>query len=263
MSDDPVLVSVDREGVGWITLNRPRVHNAFNDGLIIRLGDALNRVASDPAVRAIALCAKGRSFSAGADLNWMRAMADYSESENVTDARAAADIFRTLDALSKPTVAVVHGSAFGGGVGLVAACDIAIAAEESMFTLSEVRLGLIPSIIGPYVIGAIGARQARRYFQTAEQFSAAEALRIGLVHQVVPTSSLEETVSSVLTSLVGNSPKAMAAAKTLVRDIAGRRVNDELVEDTSRRIASLRASDEGREGLSAFLEKRLPSWVKS
>ncbi len=263
MSDVPVLVEVDREGIGWLTLNRPRVHNAFNDDLIARLGDALNRVAADPLVRAVALRAEGRSFSAGADLNWMRAMADYSENENLTDARAAAEVFRTLDALPKPTVAVVHGSAFGGGVGLVAACDIAIAAEEAMFTLSEVRLGLIPSIVGPYVIGAIGARQARRYFQTAERFSAAEAQRIGLVHQVVPADGLADAVSTVLKSLVGNGPNAMAAAKSLVRDIAGHRVDDDLVEDTSRRIAGLRASEEGREGLNAFLDKRPPAWVKA
>lgn len=256
---DAVLVTVEG-GAGWITMNRPDVHNAFNDALIADLDAAFERLAEDADARAVVVRANGRSFSAGADLNWMRAMADYTEAENRADAMAMASMFRRLYDLPKPTVAMVQGSAFGGGVGLVAACDIAIAAEEVQFSFSEARLGLIPAVISPYVIAAIGARQAVRYFQTAERFSAAEAAAMGLLHQVVAPGDLAGAVDAVLKAVAGNGPAAMAQSKALVRDIAGRLVDDATVAETARRIARLRASDEGREGVAAFLERRAPAW---
>ena len=261
MSDDPVLVAVDAgRGIGWLTLNRPDIHNAFNDVLIARLAEALRELEADGRVRVVALTGAGRSFSAGADMHWMRRMAAYSFDQNLTDARAATALMRTLDRLAKPTVAVVQGSAFGGGVGLVAACDMAIAAEEAQFSLTEVRLGLIPSIIGPYVLAAIGTRQARRYILSAERFSAVEARRIGLVHEVVPGAELAAAADRLLDAVAANGPAAMAAAKNLIADLTARPINDEVQELTARRIAEIRASDEAREGLAAFLEKRPPLW---
>lgn len=249
-------------GVATLTLNRPELHNAFDDALIAALTAALRRLEADPAVRVVVLAANGKSFSAGADLNWMRRMADYTVAQNLDDARGLAELMRTLNALAKPTVARVQGAAYGGGVGLVACCDIAVAADSASFCLSEVRLGLIPAVISPYVVNAIGERQARRYFVSAERFDAAEAQRIGLVHEVVPAAALDAKVSELLATLAGNGPAAMVAAKDLARAVTRGPLDAAMIEDTARRIADIRASAEGREGLSAFLGKRRPAWLE-
>ncbi len=251
---------VEDDGVAWITLAREEVHNAFNETLIAELTATLGSLASDPRVRIVVLTARGRSFSAGADLRWMAAMAEYDEAGNLEDARALARLMRSLNELPKPTLALVQGPALGGGVGLVACCDIAIAAESAFFALSEVRLGLIPSVISPYVVAAMGSRAARRYFLTGEHFSAEEALHLGLVHRVVPGFGLEVAGRETIKALLAGGPGAQSAAKRLVFDLAGRRVDDALIEDTADRIARIRVSEEGREGISAFLEKRRPNW---
>lgn len=258
-----ISVQIDNRGVATLTMNRPELHNAFDDLLISDLTAALQRLDADPAVRVVLLAARGKSFSAGADLNWMRRMADYSHEQNLADALGLAELMRTLDTLSKPTIALVQGAAYGGGVGLVACCDIAVATSRATFCLSEVRLGLIPAVISPYVIAAIGARASRRYCQTAELFNAEEGYRLGLLHQVVADEQELATAARQLTEkLLENGPAAMAAAKELVAAVAGRPVDDALIGATAARIADRRASPEGREGLSAFLEKRKPAWVR-
>jgi len=247
------------DGVATVTLNRPDRHNAFDDALIARLTRAFEDLGADPAVRAVVLAAEGRSFSAGADLGWMQRMAGYSEAENLADARALGRLMHVLNDLPKPTVALVQGAAIGGGVGLVAACDIAIAAEPAVFALSEVRLGLVPAVISPFVVQAIGARAARRYFLTAERFDAATARDLGLVHRVVPAADLAAEGRQVLARLAEGGPTAQAAAKRLIFDVMDRPPAD-VLDDTARLIAEIRASDEGREGVAAFLEKRKPAW---
>lgn len=259
MSEDYV-VSVDPRGCATLTLTRPEIHNAFDDSLIAGLTSAIVELGGREAVRMIVLAAEGKSFSAGADLNWMRRMAGYSEEENYRDSVKLAELMRTLNTVPKPTIARVHGAAFGGGVGLVACCDIAVAADTASFCLSEVRLGLIPSAISPYVVAAMGARAARRYFLTAERFDATEAHRLGLVHAVVPAHELDATVDGVVEALFKGGPAAIAASKRLIADVAGVDVDEAVLADTARRIALRRASPEGREGVSAFLEKRPPSW---
>jgi len=213
-------------------------------------------------VRALVLSARGKSFSAGADLTWMKRMAGYSFDENLMDATVFSRMLHSLDRFPRPTIGLVQGAVFGGGVGLVAVCDVAIAAENAVFALSEVRLGLIPAVVSPYVVAAMGARQARRYMLTAERFNAADALRFGLVHQVVPVDGLRAAGDAILKTLAANGPCAVAEAKDLVFAVAGRPVDDALLDDTAGRIARLRASGEGREGVAAFLEKRNPAWVK-
>lgn len=255
-----LIEAVDARGVATLTLNRPDRHNAFDDVLIAALTAALDRLGADPLVRAVVLAGAGRSFSAGADLGWMRRMAGYSEAENVADAAALAHMLHTLDRLPKPTLALVHGPAYGGGVGLVACCDIALAAERAQFCLTEVRLGLTPATISPYVVAAIGARQARRWFTTAEPIPAARALAIGLVHEVVPEAELAGARDRVLDALLQGAPGAQADAKALAFLPEGRAVDAGLREETGRRIAARRASPEGREGVAAFLERRAPSW---
>ena len=250
------------EGVATMRMNRPDVHNAFDDALIAALTAELRRLDQLPEARVIVLAANGKSFCAGADLNWMRRMGKYSQEENLRDAMALAGLMRTLDGLKKPTIARVQGAAFGGGVGLVACCDIAIASTEAAFSLSEVRLGLIPSVISPYVIAAIGEREARRYFLTAERFDAAEARRIGLVHDVVGSSALDETVARISGQLLKGGPQALAAAKKLIADVSRRSMDDALSADTARRIAAIRVESEGQEGLAAFMEKRPPAWTR-
>ena len=262
MSENTVLCEVDDRGIATITLNRPDVHNAFDDALIETLTDAIKKIDGIDDVRAVVLAANGKSFSAGADLRWMQRMAGYSKEENLEDARRLAALMRALQKLSKPTLARVQGSAFGGGVGLVACCDIVIASENARFALTEVKLGLIPAVISPYLSRAMGERQARRYMLTGERFSAEEAYRLGLVHDVVPESVLDERLKSVLSMLLENGPEAMAAVKTLMDRVAGGPLDDAMIEDTARRISEVRATKEGKEGVTAFLEKRKPRWSK-
>lgn len=257
-----LLTEIDNHGCATLRLNNPEQHNAFDDRLIAEMTAALRQLADDPQVRLVTLCSSGKSFSAGADLNWMRRVADYSLEENITDALELAKLLQTLNELPKPTIALVQGATFGGGVGLVAACDIAIASEQASFCLSEVKLGLIPAAISPYLLAAIGERAARRYFLTAERFSAAEALRIGLLHQVVSTEELAKTGATLCEHLLQNGPHTLTEAKRLIRDVTGRPIDGDLIEMTAERIAAIRATNEGREGLSAFLQKRKPSWVK-
>lgn len=255
------LESIDDRGVARVTLTRTEVHNAFDDQLIAELTTALKGLEEDPRVRLVVLAAEGKSFSAGADLNWMRAMAGYSEAENLRDSEALAELLRTLNFLSKPTVALIQGPAFGGGVGLVAACDIAIASEAASFALTEVKLGLIPSVIGPYVIAAVGQRAARRYLLTGERFSADTALYLGLVHRVVPPHALEQAGDDMAETLLKNGPAAVSECKDLIFAVSQRPTDPEVIAETARRIARIRVSPEGQEGLSAFLEKRKPKWV--
>ncbi|NCP77930.1 MAG: enoyl-CoA hydratase/isomerase family protein [Desulfuromonadales bacterium] len=262
MANDHLLKAVDDLGRVTLTLNRPAQHNVFDDQLINTLTTTLKDLNADPQVRVVCLRGAGRSFSAGADLNWMRRMAEYTQAENLADAMALAELMQTLNTLAKPTLALVQGAAFGGGVGLVAACDLVLATPQASVCLSEVKLGLIPAVISPYVIAAIGARAARRYFLTAEGFDADRARQLGLVHEVVATAALDHRADLLTRQLLANGPQALAAAKQLVADVAGRPIDAELLADTAQRIATLRASDEGREGLSAFLTKRPPAWLK-
>lgn len=256
------LEEINDRGVARITLTRPEVHNAFNDTLITELTAALRGLGTDERVRAVVIAAQGRSFSAGADLNWMQRMARNTAAENLTDARALVGLMRALDTLPKPTLALVQGPAIGGGVGLVACCDMAIAAETAHFCLSEVKLGLIPAVIAPYVVAAMGERAARRYFLSAERFTAAEAQALGLVHRVVPDEALEDAGTKLVRELLRGGPAAQVAAKELIFAISGRPRDEAMVEDTAARIARIRASAEGREGIAAFLEKRKPKWIK-
>jgi len=250
-----------RNGVALLALARPDVHNAFNEALIAELTSALQALDADDSVRAVVLMGQGTSFCAGADLNWMREMAGYGHAENVTDAMALATMLKTLARMTKPTIARVHGAAYGGGVGLVACCDIAVAAQEATFALSEAKLGLVPATIGPYVVEAIGARAARRYFLTAERFEAAEAYRLGLVHDIVRLADLDNRINELLGPLLLAGPHAQAECKALVRAIGERPIDDAVIADTAQRIARVRATPEGREGVAAFLEKRAPAWV--
>ena len=262
MSEQSVTVNIDERGVATLTLNRPQVHNAFDDRLIAGLTHELRELEHNARVRVVVLAAEGKSFSAGADLNWMQRMAKYSEADNIRDAVALANLMRVLDTMSKPTLARVQGAAFGGGVGLVACCDMACASSAAVFCLSEVRLGLIPAVISPYVIAAMGQRHARRYFLTAERFDAQEALRIGLVHTVVAPEQLDATLTRMIDELLKGGPRAIAEAKDLIASVANRPIDQALAENTAARIARLRVSSEGQEGTNAFLEKRAPGWVK-
>jgi methylglutaconyl-CoA hydratase len=260
MNYHTLTIAID-ENVATITLNRPEVRNAFNEASIAELSLAFDELGRNDLVRAIVLAASGTAFCAGADLNWMKKMADYSYAENNEDAALLADMLRTIYLCPKPVVARVQGDCYAGGMGLVAACDIAVAATEANFCLSEVKLGLIPATISPYVIKAMGENAARRYCLSAERFGAPEALRIGFVHELAPASALDSAVAAIVKALVSNSPNAVREAKLLVREIAGQPVNDALLADTAARIANIRASDEGREGVASFLEKRKPSWL--
>ena len=248
-------------GVATIWMNRPEVHNAFNAQLIADLGAACRELDADAAVRVVVLAGRGKSFSAGADLNWMKAAGEAGEAENFADAMKLAGMLRTLAEMTKPTIARVHGAALGGGMGLASACDICVAGERAVFATSEVRFGIIPSAISPYVIRAIGERQAGRYFQTAERIGAARAAELGLAHEAVATDALDAKVREVVDALLQGGPRSQAAAKALIRAVASRPVDDAVVEDTARRIAGLRATPEAKEGLAAFLEKRPAAWV--
>ena len=256
-------LEIQREaGVATIWMNRPDVHNAFNAQLIADLTTACIELDADDAVRAVVLAGRGKSFSAGADLNWMKAAGEASEAENFADAMKLAGMLRTLAEMKKPTIARVHGAALGGGMGLASACDICIASDRAVFATSEVKFGIIPSAISPYVIRAIGERQAYRYFQTAERINAARAAALGLAHEAVATDELDAKVKEVVEALLQGGPKSQAAAKDLIRAVANRPVSDAVVEDTARRIASLRVTPEAKEGLAAFLDKRPAAWIK-
>jgi methylglutaconyl-CoA hydratase len=255
------MLEVAFEGhVATVTLNRPEVRNAFNETTIAELTDAFRQLDARADVRAIVLAANGPAFCAGADLNWMKRMATFSYEENRVDARQLADMLATIYRVSKPVIARVSGDAFAGGVGLVAACDIVVAVDSARFCLSEARLGLIAATIAPYVIRALGERASRRYFTTAEPFDAATACRLGLVHEVVGMDSLDSTVQKFTAALCANGPEAVRESKRLVQDVAGRLLDEALIDDTARRIAHIRASEEGREGVASFLEKRAPAW---
>jgi methylglutaconyl-CoA hydratase len=257
------LFRVERRagGVVSLTLDRPEIHNAFDDRLIAGLTGELERLGQDPDLRVLILTGAGRSFSAGADLNWMRRTASYGEVENLAGARGLAKLMQTLNELPKPTVARVNGAALGGGTGLVACCDIVVASEQATFGTTEVRLGLIPAVIGPYVLAAIGPRHARRLMLTGERIGAAEALRLGLVHEVVAPEQLDLTVERIVGELLKAGPDAITAAKQLVRDLGGRPIEPSLIDATAQRIAALRATGEAREGVGAFLEKHAPGWL--
>jgi methylglutaconyl-CoA hydratase len=247
--------------VARVTLRRPEVRNAFDDTLIARITEAFVALAGRADVRCIVLAAEGPAFCAGADLHWMRRMADYSREENIADAAGMATMLRTIAECPQPTIARVQGDVYAGGVGLVAACDMAVAVDTAAFCLSEVRIGLIPATISPYVIRAIGPRAAQRYFLTAERFLAAEAHRIGLVHQVLAVEGLDAAVDALAKALCSAGPAAVRAGKRLIADVAGHPLDDALIARTVEGIADIRASDEGREGVSSFLQKRKPGWL--
>lgn len=262
MTQDMLLESRDARGVVTLTLNRPEVHNAFNDVLIGALTTRLAALQSERNARVVVLTGAGKSFSAGADLNWMRSMARYGKDENMEDALALAELMELLDRFAKPTIARVNGPAFGGGVGLVACCDIALGTPRAKMALTEVRLGLVPAIIAPYVVRALGARQARRWFQSAEPMEAQTACALGLLHEVAAEHELDARVDAFVEALLVAGPRALAAAKKLVALIteADGNAAETLKRRTAELIARLRVSEEGQEGLAAFLEKRRPKW---
>ena len=255
-----MLTIEKKEGVARVTLNRPDVRNAFDDALISELGKAFKDIGGDPSVRVMVLAGNGPAFCAGADLNWMKRMAGYGYEQNLADAQALADMLAALDRMPKPTIARVHGPAFAGGTGLVAACDIAIGTPEAKFCFSEAKLGLSPATISPHVMRAIGERAARRYFLTAEVFDAAEAEKLGLLSVLVPSQELDPYREGLLKHLLAGGPEAMRSIKDLIRAVAGRPVDDALVKETAKRIAEIRVSPEGKEGIASFLEKRKASW---
>jgi len=247
--------------VATIWMNRPDLHNAFDETLIAELTAACVALDEDKDARVVVLAGRGKSFSAGADLNWMRRAANNGIDENLNDARALAKMLRTIAEMNKPTIARVQGAALGGGMGLASACDIAVASTKAVFATSEVKFGIIPSAISPYVLRAIGARQAYRYFQSAERIDAVRAREIGLVHETVEPEQLDAKVQEIVAALLIGGPAAQAAAKDLIRAVNNQPINDTVIEDTAHRIAHLRATPEAREGISAFLDKRQPSWM--
>ena len=254
-------VQIDRDGrVATVRLNRPDKHNAFDEHLIAELTQAFHDLAGDAAVRAVVLAANGPSFSAGADVGWMKRMSAMDRAANERDSLLLADLMAAIDRCPKPVLGLIEGAAFGGGVGLVACCDIAIATTRASFCLSEVRLGLIPAVIAPYVAAAIGLRACRRYFLTAEKFDAATAEHLGLVHRVVAPEALADARDEIVGHLLKGGPAAQAAAKDLIQRVSFAKIDEALRRDTAWRIADTRASDEGREGIAAFLEKRKPKW---
>lgn len=261
MSTYSTLEVIRHGAVATVMLNRAAVRNAFNQTSIAELDTVFRMLGDDESLRAIVLGAHGTAFCAGADLHWMQQMAAYDHAENLADAERLAAMLRTIYLCPKPVVARVQGDCYAGGMGLVAACDIAIAADQAHFCLSEVKLGLIPATIAPYVIKALGENAARRFFLTAERFDAAEAQRVGFVQQSVAAEQLDATVEAIVTALCAASPHAVREAKRLVRDVAGAPLTDALIADTAARIACVRASEQGREGVRSFLEKRKPSWL--
>jgi len=257
-----VVTQIDRHGNAAVMLNRPEVHNAFDPEMTADLASTLGRLDADPGVRSVTLSGTGKNFCAGADIEHMKESAKFSSEQNFEAARQTAAMFHALYTLSKPTLACVRGAVRGGGVGLVAACDIAIASNEATFRLSEAKLGIIPAMISPYVIAAIGERHARRYMLSGEEFGAATARVIGLVHEVVEDAELNSSVNRMLSNLFSSGPYAMAAIKRLIPNISRSAINDAMVDETARRIAEIRTTPEGQEGLAAFLEKRRPRWLE-
>ena len=249
-----------KDGIARVTLDRPELRNAFDDALIKLLHEAFVSLGEDKAIRVVILAGNGPAFCAGADLNWMKRMAKYGYDENLADAKALAQMLATLDRMPKPTIARVHGPVFAGGTGLVAACDIAVGTPEAKFCLSEAKLGLSPATISPYVIRAMGEHNARRYFLTAEVFDADEALRIGMLSLLVSPSDIDKAIEDLVNHLLAGGPEAHAKIKDLIRAVAGRPVDDALLADTAKRIAEIRVSPEGKEGIASFLEKRKASW---
>ena len=256
-------VAVFQEGpIASVLLDRPEVRNAFNDEVIAAMTAAFRELGARDDVRCIVLAASGPAFCAGADLNWMRRMATYTRAQNLADAQALAEMMRVVFECPKPTIARIQGDVYAGGTGLVAACDVAVSVDSAHYCLSEVRLGMIPATISPYVIRAMGARAAHRYFLTAERFTAAEALRIGFIHEVVAHDCLDQKVADIAKAFVGAGPAALTACKRLLHAVAGREITPELIAMTAEGIASIRVSDEGTEGLQAFLNKRKPAWAQ-
>lgn len=262
MSEQVLVTTIDKRGVARLTMNRPDIRNAFNEELVGGICDAIGRLNADPNVRVIVLTGAGKAFSAGADLNMMQRAAKYSAAENKDDARRLGHMLSSIYHAPKPTVALVNGPAMGGGLGLIAACDIAIGADPAFFSLSEVKLGLIPAVISPFVIQAITVRQARRLFITGERFDAAEAKRIGLLHKVVEADALNDALEETLKDMLVCGPHSQARAKELIGKVAYRPLGDAVMEETAGMIAKTRASEEGKEGVNAFLEKRKPNWLK-
>ena len=261
MSEESAVLHFSTDGIATITLNRPEVHNAFNEELIERLGDMFEDVGHQDGVRAVVVAAAGKSFCAGADLNWMKRAAHFTEEDNREDSLALGRMLKNLNDIPKPTIALVQGAAYGGGLGLVAACDIAIGVKAAKFCLSEVKLGLLPAVISPYVVEAIGVRACRRYFLTAEIFDAEASHRLGLLHEVVEdVHHLAEARDEMLDKLIKNAPGAMADSKDLIYTVAGKPIDQDIVEETADRIAARRTTEEAAEGITAFLEKRKPSW---
>jgi methylglutaconyl-CoA hydratase len=257
-----ILTAINEQHVATITLNRPEVHNAFDDSLIQDLLTSLKNLQADPLIKVVILAAAGKNFSAGADLNWMRRMANYRYEENLQDALGLAELMHTLKFLTKPVIAKVQGAVYGGGVGLVACCDMAVGAIDVTFCLSEVKIGLIPAVISPYLVTAIGERAARRYCLTAEQIPAREALQLGLLTEVVAKEELDDTVEALVQKLLKNSPAAVSAAKVLMNRVSINPYDERHTLKNAESIAEIRVSAEGQEGLSAFLEKRPPVWGK-
>lgn len=255
-------LEIERSGqVATIWMNRPEVFNAFNEQLIADLDDACTLLDADPAVRVVVLAGRGRHFSAGADLNWMQRASAYGQAENLEDARRFARMLRVLADMSKPTIARIQGAALGGGTGLAAACDMAVASADAVFATSEVKFGIIPAVISPYVLRAIGPRHALRYFQSAERISAERAQAIGLVNEVTAFDGLDAGIAALTDVLIAGAPQAQKAAKDLIAAVNGRAIDDSVGEETAQRIARQRATDEAKDGIVAFLEKRTPSWL--
>ncbi len=263
MTEKSVILTRDDDGIARVTLNRPGVHNAFDEGMIHDLREVIQTLEEDNHCRAVVLRGAGKSFCAGADLDWMKRAADFSHNQNLADAEYLAAMLNAFYSLNKFTIACVHGAALGGGLGLLSCCDMVIADENSVFALSEVKIGLIPATISPYVLAAMGERNARRYFQTGERFGTPRAYDLGLVHEITATEDeMDEKLTEILDHVRANGPLAMREAKRLILDYAGKPLGAEMMEDSAERIAAIRARPEAREGLEAFLTKRKPDWIR-
>jgi len=261
-NESAVLFTVDEHGVATVTLNTPSKHNAFDDSIIATLTQIFLEIADRTDINIMVLASNGKSFSAGADLAWMKRMASYSYEENYSDAQALALMLKALNFMPQTTIAKIQGAAFGGAVGLASCCDIVFASNKASFCLSEVKLGLIPATIAPYVVNAIGEKASRRYFQTAERFSAEKAMHLGLVSEVFEPETLDNEVENIISTLHKNGPEATKQAKKLALDVSYKNIDNDLINMTSERIANIRVSDQGQEGLTAFFEKRTPVWIK-